>query len=62
MASGMEIRTVQKAELYDLLMLKKQNDKDGIKVSGLNELINKKEAAMEAEDVAYVEKKIAELD
>ncbi|MCL2637951.1 MAG: hypothetical protein FWD48_06210 [Oscillospiraceae bacterium] len=62
MASNVEIRVIQKTELYDLLALKKQNDKNGIKVGGLNELINKKKATMEAEDVAYVEKMIAELD
>jgi len=62
MATNTEVRTAQKSELYDLLMLKKEIEKDSAGYKALIRLINKKEAAMEAEDVAYVEKKIAELD
>ncbi|MCL2696926.1 MAG: hypothetical protein FWE74_02455 [Oscillospiraceae bacterium] len=60
MASSIEIRATQKTALYEILMLKKQNDKAGTKVAGLNQLVTKMKVAMEAEDVAYVEKMIAE--
>jgi len=61
MATGIEIRTTQKTALYDLLRLKSENEKEGTFTKGLAELINKTKAVMEAEDVAYVEKMIAEL-
>ena len=61
MSSNAEISTMQKSELYDLLMLKAENEKDGIDTKGLDKLINKKKAVMAAEDVAYVEKIIGEL-
>ena len=63
MASGVEIRTTQKNALFDLLVLKKEmeNEKDTVGYKGLHKLIIRMEAAMEPEDVAYVEKKIAEL-
>jgi|GEM_PF-404040 len=61
MASEPELRTSQKTTLFDLLDLKAENDKAGIKVIGPGKLIAKMEAVMEEEDVAYVEKKIAEL-
>ena len=55
MATNSEIRTTLKSWYYDLLKTKKEN-------GSIDDLINKTEAIMEAEDVAYVEKKIAELD
>ena len=61
MAPSIEIRTTQKTALYEILMLKRNNDKAEIKIIGLNELIVKMKVAMEAEDVAYVEKMIEEL-
>jgi len=62
MAMGMEIKTVQKTALFDLLKLKFDNDNSRVSLEdGLKELIIKMEATMEQEDVAYVEKKIAEL-
>ncbi|MCL1819343.1 MAG: hypothetical protein FWG36_01660 [Oscillospiraceae bacterium] len=61
MPSNMEMRVMQKTALFDLLKLKRDNKKAGINLEGLVELIIKTEATMEAEDVAYVEKKIAEL-
>ena len=61
MPSNMEIRTTQKAVLFDLLALKKDNVEAGVYVQGLDKLIVKMEATMEAEDVAWVEKKIGEL-
>ncbi|MDR2531597.1 MAG: hypothetical protein LBC82_02005 [Oscillospiraceae bacterium] len=62
MPSNLETRVMQKTNLFDLLILKKDNEKKGIHVDGLDKLIVKTEAIMEAEDVAYVEKKIAQLD
>jgi len=59
MASSIELRASQKSELFDLLKLKKDNESANLK--GLNELILKMKAVMEAEDVAYVEKIISEL-
>jgi len=49
MATGLEIRTVQKAHLHDLLKAK-QGDMT------IDDLIEKMEASMESEDFAYVEK------
>jgi hypothetical protein len=64
MASGTEIRTGQKEKLFDLLKLKKVLMKDNptINIDALNELIVRTKASMEAEDVAYVEKMLAELN
>jgi len=62
MATGIEIRTTQKAVLFDLLTLKKQmeDEKDSVGYKGLLQLIKKTKAMMEQEDVAYVEKMINE--
>ena len=62
MPTNLVMRIMQKTALYDLLMLKRDNAQQGITVKGLTELINRAEAVMEAEDVAWVEKKIAELN
>ncbi|MCL1821007.1 MAG: hypothetical protein FWG36_10190 [Oscillospiraceae bacterium] len=61
MPTNLEMRVMQKTALYELLKLKRDNEKSGNKVDGLFDLINKTEATMEAEDVAWVEKKIAKL-
>ena len=61
MATNAELKIVQKTALYDLLMLKMENEKSGVNLVGLNRLINKTKAVMEAEDVAYVEKMIEQL-
>ncbi|MCL2696668.1 MAG: hypothetical protein FWE74_01150 [Oscillospiraceae bacterium] len=61
MAGSIELRSALKIELFDLLKLKALNDKEGNSISGIEELIARKTAAMEAEDVAYVEKIIADL-
>jgi hypothetical protein len=53
MATGLEIRTVQKAHLYDMLEAKREK-------KSIDDLINKMKATMEAEDFAYVEKVINE--
>ncbi|MCL2225971.1 MAG: hypothetical protein FWB96_13470 [Defluviitaleaceae bacterium] len=59
MATKTEMQVEQKRLLYKLLKLKKDNAK--VNVIGLNELINQAEAEMDEEDVAWVEKKIAQL-
>jgi hypothetical protein len=61
MANAIEIRTTQKSSLFKLLKLEIENKKAGIEVKGLYELIIETKTVMEAEDVAYVEKMIAEL-
>jgi hypothetical protein len=63
MASSIEIRTTQKAGLFDLLMLRREmlNEDSNANIKHLDRLIIKTQAVMEAEDVAYVEKKIAEI-
>jgi len=63
MATGIEIRTAQKTALYDLLTAKAEvaDDKNSASYKALEKLINKTKATMEAEDVAYVEKMIAQL-
>ncbi|MCL2633654.1 MAG: hypothetical protein FWD34_03970 [Oscillospiraceae bacterium] len=53
MATGIEIRTTQKALLYDMLKAKMEN-------GSIDDLIKKMKASMEAEDFAYVEKIINE--
>jgi hypothetical protein len=62
MATSKDIQVYQKTTLTMLLSLKKTNDKAGIKVLELEETIIQFKAQMDAEDVAYVEKTLAELD
>ena len=62
MPSNIEMRSAQRTSLFDLLKLKRDMAKEGISFPGLEALIIKAEAAMEEEDVALVEKKIAQLD
>jgi len=62
MATGMEIKTVQKTVLFDVLKLIYDSENSRVSLEkGIKELVVKMEAAMEQEDVAYVEKKISEL-
>ncbi|MCL1823019.1 MAG: hypothetical protein FWG44_02335 [Oscillospiraceae bacterium] len=63
MSSSIEIRTTQKAALFDLLMLKKEmeKEKNEANLKALEIIIVKTKTVMEAEDVAYVEKMIAQL-
>jgi hypothetical protein len=60
MPSAPELKKLTKDELFDLKKLERDNA--GYDVKGLKDLIIKKEAGMDEEDVAYVEKKIAQLD
>ena len=60
MPTNNKMRFIQNSILFDLLKLAKDNNgADNIK--GLDELIVKTQAAMSAEEVAYVEKMIAKL-
>ena len=61
MAANMEISVIQKSYLFDLLMLKKADQKTGRVNDDLDILITKTMATMEKEDVAWVEKNIAQL-
>jgi hypothetical protein len=61
MATNNEMRANQKSELFRLLELKKINEVSGNKIDGIERLILTIKAPMEAEDVAYVEKLIAQL-
>ena len=53
-----EMRREQKRQLYVLKKLRRDNKGE---VIGLDESINMVEAEMEAEDVAWVEKKLTQL-
>ena len=61
MVSNTEIRVQQKGTLYELLIIKAINKKAGNKVEGLDNLIRKTIATMEQEDVAWVEKQVAQI-
>ncbi|MDR2183231.1 MAG: hypothetical protein LBE55_03565 [Clostridiales bacterium] len=61
MATDAEIQIEQRRQLYQLLMLKKENDEAGVAVIGLDRLINMMMAVMYEADVAYVEKMISKL-
>jgi hypothetical protein len=58
MATNVEVQVEQKKRLYQLLTLKKDNE--GLNIKGLNELIKATKAEMQQEDVAWVEKMVAE--
>ncbi|MDR2532285.1 MAG: hypothetical protein LBC82_05520 [Oscillospiraceae bacterium] len=59
MASSIEIQVEQKKRLFQLLKLEKDNA--GYEVKGLSEAIIATKAEMQQEDVAYVEKMVAQL-
>ena len=61
MPTNMEIRVAQKDKLFTLMKLKKVNEKAGISVVGLNDMIIEAEAVMEQEDVALIKDKVKEL-
>jgi len=61
MATNMEIRVVQKSNLFELLMFKDTSEKAGKTIEGFDVLISKARVAMEEEDIAIVEKEIAKL-
>ena len=52
MPSTLEIQTIQKERLYDLLILEKTNP--DIKIKGLSMQISKAKAVMTKEDIAYI--------
>ena len=58
MATNLEVQVEQRRRLYQLLKLKKDNQ--GIMIDGLDEFIKQTRAEMQQEDVAWVEKMVAE--
>ena len=61
MATNLELQSAQRAFLYELLKIRAIIKKSGITVKELDESINRAEAIMDEADVAWVEKKIAQL-
>jgi len=59
MSTNQELRREQTERLFDLLKLKYDNM--DLKIKGLDVLIVRAKAPMDKEDVAWVEKNIAEL-
>ena len=59
MPTNIEMRSWQTALLFKLLILQKENE---TKVKGLNKLIAETQASMTKEDIAWVEKKVNELE
>jgi len=60
MAAITEIRREQTEKLYDLMRMRLDNMAAGVNVIGLDELIRRTKASMLKEDVAWVEKVLAE--
>jgi len=58
MPNILEMRVIQKERLFDLLILEKANT--GITIKGLALQISKAKAVMEQEDIAFVEKLVAQ--
>jgi len=58
MASSAELRIFQKDKLFDLLVIEKMNP--GLKIKGLGSQIRKAKSVMEQEDIAHVEKLVAQ--
>ena len=61
MATNTEIQVEQRRQLYVLLLIKKENDKAGVKVLGLERAIIAAKTVMNEADVAYVEKMVASI-
>ena len=61
MPTDKELRAQQRERLYDFLRLLKELQK-GNGESALTEMIRRLSSIMDEEDVAYVEKKISEVD
>jgi len=58
MATNLEVQVEQKRRLYMLLTLKRENE--GIRIKKIDDFIKATKAEMQQEDVAWVEKIVAE--
>ena len=59
MATNVGLKFVLNSKLYDLKKIKKRNP--GVEIAELDDTILATEAVMDEEDIALVEKKIAQL-
>ena len=62
MSSNREISMTQKRVLHTLLLVKKELDEMGVSSHSLTRGINAAKTEMVAEDIAFVEKMISELE
>ena len=60
MSTILEIQVMQKERLFDLLLFQKANE--NVKLKGLSRMISRAKSGMSKEDIAYVEKLVAEED
>ena len=60
MATNLEIEKEQMEKLYDLLMIKKENE--GIKIKRLSDTIARTKAGMKKENIAWVEQMTSEQE
>ena len=59
-AANAELKLAQNTSLYGLMRLRNKNEKAGIKVLGLSDLIQQTRAGMSKEDIAWVEQQVAQ--
>ena len=59
MATNLEIEKEQMEKLYDLLMIKKENQ--GLQIKRLDDAIARTKSGMKKENVAWVEQTIADM-
>lgn len=62
MASEFEIRRYDRERLYELMLIKKLNDKHGTIVLGLDEAIHRLKTYMHQDDVKVVQQMISEYE
>jgi hypothetical protein len=62
MATEREIRGMQKRVLHHFLRVKKELEENGVASKHLNEIVSVFETEMDIEDVAYVQKRVKELE
>ncbi|MCL2087574.1 MAG: hypothetical protein FWH05_08300 [Oscillospiraceae bacterium] len=62
MSANNEIRVNQKNSLFDLLIIKREADRAGVSLFQLEQTIARTKAAMEVEDVAYVNEMVMTVE